>query len=474
MMFMQKSYIVHGRPGIEAQLKIALVNARGPFTGPIQWRMSGEGKSRKCTAFAVHRDTGETCEYTIDWATVEAQEWNKPGKNGFPSRWTTMPDKMFRYRSASWLIDLYCPEVTLGLATVDELLEADEARTIDVTPGGASAKVIEFPGSRQEHSNDEVADWAGLYRALPVELEPGDQELLKEFVEATAKANQTTVDNVIVNATDQVESFYEAFTHWEKARADKRGQRQAGTSTPNEHDKGTDSGSSAGNDQTESGEVGEDPAMSTRRQHERIQELATEAGHDKDWLNDQLRKRTETGKAYFKDLTEEAAKRFIIDLETEVLEADAQRGRQQATRQPPTTDMLANIAQVCLRLGLVIEDECEDRFGSGTRVTDISADQARMWLAELESVENGADQGGGENEPPPAGPNGEPVNDLPWPREFLEYCVNITEDGHLKMMQMAKRAAVCDEESMHSYIQAIKSSEQQRRAFEDMLRQEQL
>jgi hypothetical protein len=128
MMFMQKCYIVHGRPGVEAQLKIGLANSRGPFTGPIQWRMSGEGKQKKCTAYATHKVTGELCEYPLDWETVEKEGW--ADKKG--SKWLTMPDKMFRYRSASWLIDLYCPEVTLGLATVDELLDADQP--IDITP----------------------------------------------------------------------------------------------------------------------------------------------------------------------------------------------------------------------------------------------------------------------------------------------------------------------------------------------------
>ena len=56
-MFMQNTYVVHGRPGMEAKLAIALVNERGPFEGPIQWRFgcvcencggSGAKDGRKC------------------------------------------------------------------------------------------------------------------------------------------------------------------------------------------------------------------------------------------------------------------------------------------------------------------------------------------------------------------------------------------------------------------------------------------
>ncbi|MBW1713852.1 MAG: hypothetical protein JRJ59_11960, partial [Deltaproteobacteria bacterium] len=83
MMFLQKSYIVGGKPGIEATLAIGLVNKRGPFTGPIQWKFEGEGESRKCTAYATHKVTGELCEMPLGWDTVEKEGW--ASKNG--SKW---------------------------------------------------------------------------------------------------------------------------------------------------------------------------------------------------------------------------------------------------------------------------------------------------------------------------------------------------------------------------------------------------
>lgn len=127
MMFMQNTYIVHGRPGIEAKLAIALVNSRGPFTGPIQWKFDGSGKSRKCVAYATHKITGEVCEAEVSWAMVEAEGWDKkPG-----SKWKTIPDLMFQYRSAMFLARLYCPEVLLGMHSADELADF---QPIDVTP----------------------------------------------------------------------------------------------------------------------------------------------------------------------------------------------------------------------------------------------------------------------------------------------------------------------------------------------------
>lgn len=118
-MFMQKTYVIQGKLGMEAQLVIALMNSRGPFTSPVQWEFAGEGKTRKCTAFATHKVTGQVCKATVDWNMVELEGWNKkPG-----SKWLTMPDQMFQYRSASFLCSLYCPEVKMGLPTVDELMD---------------------------------------------------------------------------------------------------------------------------------------------------------------------------------------------------------------------------------------------------------------------------------------------------------------------------------------------------------------
>lgn len=121
MMMMQSMYIVKGKPGIEAKLAIALINSRGPFMSPIQWVFEGEGDERQCTAYATHRQTKERCAATVTWKQVKAEGWlDKPG-----SKWKTLPDLMFQYRSASFLGRLYCPETILGLQTKEELIDAE-------------------------------------------------------------------------------------------------------------------------------------------------------------------------------------------------------------------------------------------------------------------------------------------------------------------------------------------------------------
>jgi len=126
----QKMYVVRGKPAIEAQLAIALANRSGVFSGPIEYQFEGEGKTRKCTAIAILVKTKKRVEATVTWETVEKEGWNS--REG--SKWLTMPDLMFRYRSAMWLIRTYCPEVILGLHSRDEIEDA-----IDITPESNSA-----------------------------------------------------------------------------------------------------------------------------------------------------------------------------------------------------------------------------------------------------------------------------------------------------------------------------------------------
>ena len=125
LMLMQKTYVVHGKPGMESQLLIALANTRGPFTGPIQWKFDGTGNKRQCTAYATHKISKAVCEATVTWDMAEKEGWIK--KAG--SKWQTIPDLMFQYRSATFLVRLYCPEVAMGFPTVDELDDIDEHDT---------------------------------------------------------------------------------------------------------------------------------------------------------------------------------------------------------------------------------------------------------------------------------------------------------------------------------------------------------
>jgi hypothetical protein len=134
-MLFQKIYSVQGKIGIETQIAVAVANQRGVFLGPIEHEFSGEGKTRSCKATATLTKSGKAVSMVVDWATVEAEGWaSKPG-----SKWKTMPDQMFRYRTSLWLIRTYAPEVLMGLYGSEEL---EDSRTIDITPPSPLAEKL--------------------------------------------------------------------------------------------------------------------------------------------------------------------------------------------------------------------------------------------------------------------------------------------------------------------------------------------
>lgn len=127
MAFLQKCYIVHGRPAIESTLAIAMANRSGILSGRIGYTMAGEGDSRSCVAHAVIKETGEVIEETVSIRTAKDMGWFS--KDG--SLWPKMPDLMLKYRSAMWLIRTNLPEVLFGMTTKEE---ADDVGSFDDLP----------------------------------------------------------------------------------------------------------------------------------------------------------------------------------------------------------------------------------------------------------------------------------------------------------------------------------------------------
>jgi len=115
-MLMQKMGIIQGKPALEAQLIISLVNRTGLFT-PIDYELTGEGDEMQCYAYATKLSTGKELKgpvVSIDMAKKEG--WY--GKAG--SKWKTMPELMLRYRAASFFCSVYCPEAKLGMLSNEE------------------------------------------------------------------------------------------------------------------------------------------------------------------------------------------------------------------------------------------------------------------------------------------------------------------------------------------------------------------
>lgn len=130
MMVMQNLYIVHGNPGWSAKFLIACINSCGRFTAlRYEWRGEPGKPDFGCRTWAIELATGERLNGVwVDWKMVKAEGWDS--KAG--SKWKTMPEQMFVYRSATFWQRAYAPEISMGMQTDDELRDV-----VDVNEDGS-------------------------------------------------------------------------------------------------------------------------------------------------------------------------------------------------------------------------------------------------------------------------------------------------------------------------------------------------
>lgn len=116
----QNLYIVRGKPGWSGSFAISAINNCGKFS-PLDFVYTKNGGGG-CYAQATRLSDGKLLkgtEITLDMAKNEG--WStKPG-----SKWLTMSEQMLAYRAGSFFARAYCPEVLLGVQTIDEIQDVN-------------------------------------------------------------------------------------------------------------------------------------------------------------------------------------------------------------------------------------------------------------------------------------------------------------------------------------------------------------
>lgn len=126
LMVMQNLHVIQGKPSWSSPYIIAAINASGKFKSDLNFKSSGTGEDYGYEAYATKK-TGEECiSPKVTWKMVKAEGWlDKAG-----SKWKTMPELMFRYRSAAFFGRLFTPEILMGMQTVEEVVDIQPIEVI--------------------------------------------------------------------------------------------------------------------------------------------------------------------------------------------------------------------------------------------------------------------------------------------------------------------------------------------------------
>ncbi|HFS5807895.1 TPA: RecT family recombinase [Citrobacter farmeri] len=139
----QKTHVVNGTLGYEAQLVNAVVSSSNLLTSRLNYRWNGEwskvnGKTDKSpsltvTVSAVIKGESEPRELTISMAQAGVR--NSP-------LWEQDPRQQLAYLCVKRWARLHAPDVLLGVYTPDELQEAAPRVERDITPPASTASAM--------------------------------------------------------------------------------------------------------------------------------------------------------------------------------------------------------------------------------------------------------------------------------------------------------------------------------------------
>lgn len=119
---MQNLDVIQGRPGWNSKALIGMINTSHKYDSSLHFEEKADenGKPFSCMCYAF--ENGERINGpVVDMDMAVSEGW--VGKNG--SKWKTMPQVMLAYRAASFFSRRYCPEISMGLYTSDEIVDGD-------------------------------------------------------------------------------------------------------------------------------------------------------------------------------------------------------------------------------------------------------------------------------------------------------------------------------------------------------------
>lgn len=148
----QKTHLVNGTLGYEAQLVNAVIQSSGAIHGRFHYEYSGEGADLACRVGAIVKGESE-----IVWG-----EWLKSSQVTTKNSplWKTNPKQQMGYLQVKNWARLYCPGAILGVYSDDELQEIPEKEINPIPPKSQGHSALEY--CTDENFSEKSASWCKL------------------------------------------------------------------------------------------------------------------------------------------------------------------------------------------------------------------------------------------------------------------------------------------------------------------------
>lgn len=142
-----ETYEVHGRLGYQGKLIIAVVNSRANMKGRLRFEYAGTDQNMTVTV--VGQFTDEDSPRTVTLAVHQAKTSNE--------MWTKDPEQKLAYSGAIRWARRHCPEVVMGVQSVEDLERIADNEAANEKPKAKSLDALIAPTKQPKQEQAEPA-----------------------------------------------------------------------------------------------------------------------------------------------------------------------------------------------------------------------------------------------------------------------------------------------------------------------------
>lgn len=191
----QKTHLVNGTLGYEAQLVNAVITSSTAVQGRFKYEYGGDWEKFKPGAANANNERGLSVRVGAVLRGETEITWGEPLYMEFVTTrnsplWKTAPKQQLAYLAVKYWARLYCPDVILGVYTPDEFEPTQRAER-DVTPARSRAELNNLINSKPE-AQQEPRQEREVNPAANSEQTRTTDQLLADFTEAASGAESLT------------------------------------------------------------------------------------------------------------------------------------------------------------------------------------------------------------------------------------------------------------------------------------------